>query len=76
MSDSCLYACPCCGKFTLPELGHYEICEECEWEDDPIQADKPDYEGGANGVSLNQAKRNYAALGTSDPPSRPRSNAG
>ncbi|WP_136972983.1 CPCC family cysteine-rich protein [Polyangium sorediatum] len=60
-------ACPCCGLLTLPDRGHYEICRVCDWEDDPIQSQKPDFEGGANAVSLNQARRNYAEFGTSDP---------
>lgn len=33
-------------------------------EDEPIQLDNPSYEGGANNVSLNQARRNYKLFGT------------
>jgi len=51
------YHCPCCGYRTLEEKppGTYEICEICFWEDDEIQYRDPDYEGGANELSL----RNY-----------------
>lgn len=52
-----LNACPCCGELTLESVGHYEICPLCNWEDDPLQREQPDREGGANGDSLNQARR-------------------
>ena len=53
--------CPVCGKTYLYEtyLYEYEICPVCGWENDPIQMDKPDLEGGANRMSLNQAITAY-----------------
>ncbi|CEG21509.1 hypothetical protein BN1080_00420 [Planococcus massiliensis] len=62
------YTCLCCGYNTLDEEppGTYEICGICYWEDDSVQFADPDYEGGANGVSLRQAQRNYAAFGACD----------
>ncbi|GHT82271.1 hypothetical protein FACS1894125_4580 [Actinomycetota bacterium] len=49
--------CPVCGFQTLPsDDGSFWICEVCWWEDDDIQADDPNYEGGANGLSLNQCR--------------------
>ena len=59
------YKCPCCGYFTLVEqpLGTFKICPVCCWEDDDIQFNNPEYVGGANEVSLNQAKRNYRLFG-------------
>ena len=61
-------ACRCCGNRTLsePPGGNYEICPVCYWEDDAVQAEDPSYEGGANAVSLNQARANYASFGASD----------
>ena len=55
------YSCPCCGSLTLDEEppGTYEICPVCGWEDDPVQFDDPDYAGGANTMSLNEAKKAY-----------------
>ena len=35
------------------------------WQDDPVQAADPDYEGGANTVSLRQARLNFVAFGAS-----------
>lgn len=59
------YKCPCCGYYTFLEepTGNYDICPVCYWEDDPIQAEDPDYEGGANTVSLNKARENYKNFG-------------
>ena len=48
--------CPVCGNYEFEEAGCYDICEYCGWEDDPLQYDNPDYEGGANHESLNQAR--------------------
>lgn len=59
------HACPCCGYFTFKyELGNtFQICPVCYWEDDGVQLDDPTYEGGANRVSLYQAKKNYETFG-------------
>ena len=59
------YPCPCCGYLTFDEMpdGTYDICPVCFWEDDPIQLQDPQYEGGANRVSLEQARINYKAFG-------------
>jgi hypothetical protein len=61
MNDKMKYTCPCCGYRTLESEppGTYIICPICFWEDDGIQFDDPDYEGGANKVSLRQAQKNF-----------------
>jgi hypothetical protein len=41
------------------EKGEYEICETCFWEDDPYQERHPDYRGGANDMSLNEARAEW-----------------
>jgi hypothetical protein len=51
--------CMCCGNHSLPPDSVYEICPVCGWEDDDIQNDNPTLEGGANDMSLNQAKEAY-----------------
>jgi hypothetical protein len=62
------YACPCCCYLTLDEAptGTYNICKVCFWEDDNVQFHDPDYEGGANKVSLNQARENFRTHGVSE----------
>ena len=42
------YKCPCCGFYTFDEKlnGNYDICPVCFWEDDPIQLEDNEYEGG------------------------------
>lgn len=59
------HKCPCCGHYTLPEKagGTDEICKVCFWEDDIVQLNDADYAGGANKVSLNQARKNYLEFG-------------
>jgi Cysteine-rich CPCC len=64
------YACPCCAYLTMhsPERGTFGWCEVCWWEDDDEQYDDPDTPRGANTpVSLNQARANFARIGSSDP---------
>jgi rubredoxin len=62
------YACPCCGYLTFDEdpPGTFEICPICGWEDDEIQFNAPDCVGGANKVSLNQARKNFAIFNAID----------
>ncbi|MEZ0293461.1 MAG: CPCC family cysteine-rich protein [Solirubrobacteraceae bacterium] len=62
------FACPCCGYLTLDARppGTFDICEVCRWEDDNVQFRDPGYEGGANVVSLNDARRNFEAHGVSE----------
>lgn len=59
------FYCPCCGYNTLNEAptGTYNICKVCFWEDDQIQFDDPNYEGGANRVSLIQGQQNFEKYG-------------
>ena len=51
--------CPVCGKYVFEELNVYDICPVCGWEDDPVQREDLDYEGGANPESVNQARMRY-----------------
>ena len=55
--------CPCCQQHFFSERNAYEICPVCGWEDDPVQRRDPDFEGGANKLSLNQAREQYKNRG-------------
>ncbi|MZR30947.1 CPCC family cysteine-rich protein [Sneathiella litorea] len=59
------YACPCCSYLTFDEMpaGSFDICPVCYWEDDPVQSKDPNFVGGANGVSLIEAKANFLKFG-------------
>lgn len=59
------YPCPCCGYFTLDEKspGSFEICPVCYWQDDGQQFDNPTYAGGANELSLSEARLNFQKYG-------------
>ena len=56
MTETSLNPCQCCAFRTLLQLGAYEICDVCGWEDDPVQSADPEFEGGANNESLNEAR--------------------
>ena len=62
------YPCPCCDNLTLPEEppGTFQICEVCFWEDDNVQFDDPSYWGGANVMSLTEARRAYQLIGAKE----------
>ena len=53
------HLCPVCGQTEFSEIGSYEICDVCGWEDDDYQMRFPDSDGGANHISLNQARQAY-----------------
>jgi nitrogen fixation-related uncharacterized protein len=59
------HKCACCYNYTLDDEppGTFEICPVCFWEDDNAQFDDPDYEGGANKLSLRKARENYKKIG-------------
>lgn len=58
------YICPCCGNYTFTEEpGSFDICPVCYWEDDAVQNDNEDLSGGANKVSLREARENYKKFG-------------
>jgi hypothetical protein len=63
------HKCPCCEYLTLEECssGSYEVCPVCFWEDDYIQSKNPNLEGGANKLSLNQARNSFLKIKASHP---------
>ncbi|MFQ5729822.1 MAG: CPCC family cysteine-rich protein [Waddliaceae bacterium] len=61
MTETERFPCLCCGFQTLAEAppGTFEICPICGWEDDNLQAQDPDYAGGANKLSLRDTQRKW-----------------
>ncbi len=53
------HKCPVCGKYEFKDESSYEICPFCGWEDDGVQLNDPDFEGGANESSLKQYRKEY-----------------
>ena len=49
--------CPVCGQYSFTEP--HDICPVCGWEDDRVQLRDPDFAGGANEMSLNEAREAY-----------------
>ena len=46
--------CPVCGQYSFAEP--HDICPVCGWEEDKVQLRDPDFAGGANEMSLNEAR--------------------
>jgi hypothetical protein len=62
------HPCPCCGCLTMGRKpgGTFDLCPVCFWEDDLVQFENHDYEGGANTVSRRQAQENFRDFGASE----------
>ena len=56
------HKCPVCGKHEFIEIGSFEICPVCGWEDDNLQGDDHNYAGGANDLSVNEARIEFFLL--------------
>ncbi len=55
--------CPVCSYRTFKVLGDWDTCPVCGWNSDPVQESMPDDPTGGNGISLNDARQNFAELG-------------
>lgn len=53
------YKCPVCGKHYFEYENDMDLCPICNWSNDDLQRRQPDYKGGANHMSLNQAREAY-----------------
>ncbi|MBR2766783.1 hypothetical protein IKD67_01725 [Candidatus Saccharibacteria bacterium] len=58
--------CECCNRGVI-EDGASEICPICGWEDDIVQNKRPDYNFGANKLSLNEHRKNFEEKIKQDP---------
>ena len=67
-----LLPCPACDYLSLPIRGDWDTCPVCGWKSDPVQESVPDEPVGANSVSLNQARQNFARIGLSAEDARDR----
>lgn len=52
--------CPACGQHSFDEDNDFEECPVCGWVNDGVQRADPDYRGGYNRISLNEAKKKFA----------------
>lgn len=50
------HLCPVCREYWFECPGSYDVCPVCNWEDDKLQNDNPDYEGGANHLSVHETQ--------------------
>ncbi len=49
--------CPVCGRYTFAEP--HDICPVCGWEQDSVQEADPSFAGGANEMSLCDARKKW-----------------
>ena len=54
--------CPVCGKYDFPEENSFDICPICGWVNDGVQTDNHNYAGGANYLSVNEARIEFFLL--------------
>ena len=59
-----MFACPCCGYFSLSSSASYEICSVCFWEDDGVRDEHT--VSGPNQATLATARQNLAEFGACD----------
>lgn len=53
------HKCPICGKYYFDTYDDMDMCDVCGWSNDALQEERPDYRGGANLMSFNEAKEAY-----------------
>ena len=56
-----MFKCPVCAEYEFEYNGDDEICGICGWQNDIVQNNDPDFWGGANDESLNEAKAEWEA---------------
>lgn len=56
-------ACPACGYRVFETVGAWDNCPVCGWNSDPMQEAMPDEPIGGNGISLNEARKNFQEFG-------------
>ena len=54
--------CPVCGRYEFEEYDDYDICPVCNWENGGLQYDDHNYAGGANHLSVNEARIEYFVM--------------
>lgn len=54
-----LYECSCCGYLTLDNIGGYDICRVCKWEDDGTLSQELTRFSHVNGCTLIEYKKTF-----------------
>lgn len=56
MGETKMKLCDCCGKV---EVGTFEVCPNCNWQEDRYALNYPDRESNVNDMTLNEARKAY-----------------
>ena len=54
--------CPVCTHYSFYKDNDAEICPVCGWENDRVQNEDHNFAGGANALSVNEARIEYYLL--------------
>lgn len=54
--------CPVCEQHDFESEDSFDICPICGWENDGLQASDHNYAGGANSLSVNEARIEFFLL--------------
>ena len=57
MDSPAIRVCPVCGKYKFKEP--FEDCPICNWENDVVKEEHPNWKCCANYMSLNEAREAY-----------------
>lgn len=57
------HPCPACGYYMFSEIGNYDICSICGWENDILDLQEMYRPMGPNKVSLEEAQEIFAEKG-------------
>ena len=50
------HKCPVCEQYIFESTNSLDICDICHWQDCVLCENDPDYMGGPNATTLNQAR--------------------
>ena len=53
------HLCPVCGKHWFEEYGSFDYCPVCGWQDDNLETCYVGYEGGANGMTVEEYRERW-----------------
>ena len=53
------HLCPVCNEHQFEEYGSFDYCPVCGWQDDDLETLYVDYDGGANGMTVEEYRKRW-----------------